>query len=290
MKLSKTEKLFLKAYYYNWDDGISKLLTMVKSKDCDKGTALLIYWLAHPEYYYKYNDPDEMPEYERPVYNLIKTIEELILSKKLPEKIIYSPDKSLIPKKLGKIPKEMIKSSKGDVKSKDLINIKSGKSEIQIACYDNDLKLVKSLISKGVDVNEKTNDSCPLCEAVIAGNTKIVEYLIKTGANLKVKIGPKRYTLMHFAVRFRKLDIARILLQAGLPIDIKDKQGRTTLHECVDWNEKDWILLENEEYLYFLLENGANKEAKDIKGFNALDLALKAGNNAAAKILKEWKP
>ncbi|MCP4138502.1 MAG: hypothetical protein GY754_46520 [bacterium] len=43
-----------------------------------------------------------MQEYERPVYNLIKTIEELILSKKLPEKVIYSPDKSLIPKKMGK--------------------------------------------------------------------------------------------------------------------------------------------------------------------------------------------
>ena len=144
MKLSKTEELFLKAYSYNWDDGIGTLEKIIENKNCDKATVLLIYWLARPVYYNKYNSIDEMPEYERPAYNLIKRIEELVINDRLPEIISYEPDPGLIPLDIGRIPEKMTEPSRGEIDSQALIHNESGELKLLKACEDGDLETVKS--------------------------------------------------------------------------------------------------------------------------------------------------
>jgi hypothetical protein len=49
-----SEELHYLASIYNWDDGPTVLNWIVESPKCDLGTAIMIFWLAEPDYYFKY--------------------------------------------------------------------------------------------------------------------------------------------------------------------------------------------------------------------------------------------
>jgi hypothetical protein len=48
-KLKSAKELHQFILHYNWDDGLEPMLWTIQQPYCDKGTALLIYWLANPE-------------------------------------------------------------------------------------------------------------------------------------------------------------------------------------------------------------------------------------------------
>lgn len=290
MKLSTSEKLFLKAYHYNWDDGIKPLNKIITNKDCDKATALLIYWLARPEYYNKYNKKEELPEYELPSYNLIKQIERLVLEGKFLEKISFQPDPSGIPAELGNIPSEMTQGSKGEINSTDLIEKNVGELKLLKACTEGDLDSVKDLIEKSnFNPDEKINGSLPIELAVIYGHIETVKYLISKGVNIKVKTGPSGFTLHHWACQSKHLAVSELLCKEGLNIDAKGKWKRTALHQNVYWEDEMWMESKMERVLLFLLEQGADPNLKDVDGLNAFDLAEKAENKSALNVLKNAK-
>lgn len=49
--IGPSEKLHRRAEDHNYDDSPSKLRTIIRSKNCDLGTALLAYWRGDPNYY-----------------------------------------------------------------------------------------------------------------------------------------------------------------------------------------------------------------------------------------------
>ncbi|OGB76325.1 hypothetical protein A2476_00695 [candidate division CPR3 bacterium RIFOXYC2_FULL_35_7] len=49
--LNNHKKLYDYVAKYNWDDGIEEMEYIVKNNNCDKATALLIYWLCIPYYF-----------------------------------------------------------------------------------------------------------------------------------------------------------------------------------------------------------------------------------------------
>lgn len=286
MKLSKAEKLFLKAYHYNWDNGMNTLNKIIANKDCDKATALLIYWLGVPDYYNKYEKTEDIPAYELPTYQLLKKIETLIIEGKLNETISFVQDSSKIPIELGNIPIEMTQPSKGKVNAQDLIHKNVGELKLLKACQEGDLVIVKDLIDhQGFDINQKIDSSFPLEMAVIYNKIEIVEFLISKGAKLKIKTGPSGFTLHHWACQSKNIDISELLCQHGLNIDAKAKWKRTALHQNVYWENDRWIKYGMKDVLKYLLEKGADPNLKDVDGANAFDLAEKAGNIAALEIL-----
>lgn len=63
--------------HYNWDDGIEIPRAVINNKNCDKGTALMVYWLACPGYYCQYENRDKVSgQYEIASYDLIDEIEQ----------------------------------------------------------------------------------------------------------------------------------------------------------------------------------------------------------------------
>ena len=70
--LNSAEQYFL-ADNYNWDDGPIVLDWIIDSPKCDKGTALLIFWRAEPDFYFEYT-ADNIEEYEKPVWDLLQKI------------------------------------------------------------------------------------------------------------------------------------------------------------------------------------------------------------------------
>ncbi|MCI3937114.1 DUF4274 domain-containing protein [Chryseobacterium aahli] len=114
--LSSTELHYL-ADIYNWDDGVEILFWIINSDKCDKGTALMIFWRATPDYYLEKNE-DELEIYEKEVHQLLKKIIESFISNKFRKsRLKYNPaddfDTDVQEILNWNIPNEMINETSG---------------------------------------------------------------------------------------------------------------------------------------------------------------------------------
>ncbi|MFK7748889.1 MAG: DUF4274 domain-containing protein [Kordia sp.] len=66
------------AVYYNWDNGTKFLRWAIKQPQCDKGTALCIYWHGSPEYYTQFASKKETDSWAQDAYALLAAIEKRI--------------------------------------------------------------------------------------------------------------------------------------------------------------------------------------------------------------------
>lgn len=119
-------------------------------------------------------------------------------------------------------------------------NTYDGSSPIIEACSyrEYDSKFVKDLVAKGANVNDTTDNapyaqSSPLMEAAGCGNSSIVEYLIKEGANINYR-NNFGTTPLGESILTEKYDVALILLNSGAdfssPIyNSVDRHGRPTV-------------------------------------------------------------
>ncbi len=86
------ESLFKKVHQYNWDDGFEWLYEVVQSKYCDKGTALMIYWLSRPEWCSQYASESDVKPWDEDNYKFVRFVEKIYPTISL-EHIIYDPYK-----------------------------------------------------------------------------------------------------------------------------------------------------------------------------------------------------
>lgn len=124
--MEKYIKLFKSAADHNWDNGHEPLKKILNSPDCDKGTALLIYWLAKPEYYAKYEYPEAIPNMEWEAYQFILKVAQILVEKNLPEIIAFDPspfrnEKNLRIKNPDFVLKQFYKPTKGEINGNELI-------------------------------------------------------------------------------------------------------------------------------------------------------------------------
>jgi len=64
---------------YNWDWGLAPLKWIAKHEQCDRGTALMIYWRGAPHWYTQYAKASDVPTHERDTFGLLRTIEKRYL-------------------------------------------------------------------------------------------------------------------------------------------------------------------------------------------------------------------
>ncbi|URA09700.1 ankyrin repeat domain-containing protein [Thermospira aquatica] len=129
------------------------------------------------------------------------------------------------------------------------------------------------------DVNKRT----PLHWAVIAGDLKIVAYLVHKGADLEAR-EKNGATPLHFAAYSKNLDIVKYLIQKGASINAQDSFGWTPLHY--------YTYYQFEMGVKYLIYADADLEIKTTKpsmgipaGFTALDIALKINKQAYIEAL-----
>ncbi|MCE9647411.1 MAG: DUF4274 domain-containing protein [Chloroflexi bacterium] len=65
---------------YNWDFGTEIPYWAIRNPLCDRGTALMIYWMAGAGYFCRYKSRDDIPSYKTERYDLILEIEGNYLS------------------------------------------------------------------------------------------------------------------------------------------------------------------------------------------------------------------
>ena len=89
---------------------------------------------------------------------------------------------------------------------------------LHVAVDSDKFDVVKCLVEKGVKVGSKEMEKhpSPLYLALFTRNTTIFEYLIKYGANVNAKIGPKKHSLLHKTVIKRMFNSYQIRLKVVL--------------------------------------------------------------------------
>jgi hypothetical protein len=110
------------------------------------------------------------------------------------------------------------------------------------------------------------------------GHERVAKILLENGAAVDVKDNIDR-TALHIAAQFGHEPVAKLFLENGAAVDAKDKYDWTALH---------WAAENGHEHVTkLLLENGAAVDAKDKEDWTALRWAEFQGHESVIKLLLE---
>jgi ankyrin repeat protein len=121
------------------------------------------------------------------------------------------------------------------------------KTPLGLAASLGELKICKSLIENGADVNFRLDNGyyTPLMQAALGGKKEVCNLLLSKGANPYLLPTPA----LHIAVDRKNISLVQYFLDQGLKVDFKDDKGTTALlHACIQ---------ENIELIKLLLSKGA---------------------------------
>lgn len=120
----------------------------------------------------------------------------------------------------------------------------------------------------------------PLGLACFFGHTQVAAYLLSMGAQVdQASRNPLQVMPLHSAVAARNMEIVRLLLAAGAPVNATQADAFTPLHGAAQNGQLEMIKL--------LVDYGADPELRAGDGKTPYDLALEAGYTQAADLLKE---
>jgi ankyrin repeat protein len=160
-------------------------------------------------------------------------------------------------------------------------------------------EIVKLFIEAGANVNYIREEGTPLHYAVrgdgmpahIAGESlrhaEVVKVLIDAGTDLSLTDDPKSsnshgWTPLMTAACYGRVEIARILIEAGADKNARDKAGKTPLIIAAEFGSVGIVDL--------LVQSGAKIDAKDSKGCTAFDYVSKDFDAASVSMEEELKP
>jgi ankyrin repeat protein len=118
----------------------------------------------------------------------------------------------------------------------------------------------------------------PLGLAAFFGHPETVRLLLARGADAaQVARNPMQVQALHSAVT-GSLDSVKLLVEAGAPVNAKQHQGWTALHEAVNRNDL--------EMTRYLVAHGADARLQNDEGKSAIGLAADKGLVEVLKALK----
>ncbi|MFT5681643.1 MAG: ankyrin repeat protein [Myxococcota bacterium] len=160
-----------------------------------------------------------------------------------------------------------------------------GRTALLLAAKDCTLPVVKALIKKGADVHEipegvkGLGPACAVALALHENRIPVARALHAAGASLTRQM-PSGESAIHF-LAFRRGNIKNIgwLLDNGCSVDLKDRSGRTAMHQAA------WASWGAEENLTLLIGRGGDVHIADGKGHTPLHKAAGDGNETAIRVL-----
>jgi len=188
-----------------------------------------------------------------------------------------------------------------DVLSVEMIMEKKDDLNLQLeqAAARGDLDACRQLVVAGADINVNAADDIeksPLGQAIRQGDRALFGWLIDNGADVSCGqdfADPSWYydeTYLHLAASLNHAVFCEKLIDAGIPVDVKEPLSENTPLLCVDYAADNAV-----EVIALLLRKGANVNAEgDSFGmtsgagtftYTALDRAMSKGNEAAIELL-----
>jgi ankyrin repeat protein len=129
-------------------------------------------------------------------------------------------------------------------------------------------------------VNAYSSDGFyPLGLAAFFAQPDTVRELLARGADVtQVARNPMRIQPLHAATAGKSMDVVRLLVEAGAPVNVKQQNGWTPLHAAVQ--HKDL------EMTRYLVAHGADPKAQNDEGKSAIGMAAEQGSIDILKVLK----
>ncbi|QYS94986.1 ANK_REP_REGION domain-containing protein [Trichoderma simmonsii] len=161
-------------------------------------------------------------------------------------------------------------------------NIEAKKDEgrtplFNAVCNGNE-DMAKLLLTRGADIEAPEFENWTALHVMAAnGRKEMVKFLLDHGANIEptTNVGG---TPLGLAIEKNQEDVAKLLLNRGADIDMKQRKNSwTMLHLMVDFGTADMV--------NFLIDHGANIEAKLVNGCTPFGLAIERGKEDMAKLL-----
>lgn len=170
---------------------------------------------------------------------------------------------------------KLLLAAKSDVNSKDRL----GGSPLLWAAGLGTPEAVELLINSGAEVSiQDKNGLTPLLWAAGTGDPRSVQILVDKKADLNIADNLTGDTAIMRAARNGKFESLTILIKAGAPLEVKNRQGMTT-----------WLVAAGSgtvEKLKALKEAKADITAKDTRGWNALDYAKNRADQNRTDVIK----
>ena len=141
-------------------------------------------------------------------------------------------------------------------------------------------QIVKLLLNKGAktDILDKSEyNLTALMWAISTNSIESAKLIIDKGANLEIK-NKKGQTALHWAVLNKKIDFVQLLLEKGAKINAVDDTGTTPLMFSAYYKQADMLKL--------LVEKGANVKLKNKAKKSALSFANSNKMTDSVKLLK----
>ena len=150
--------------------------------------------------------------------------------------------------------------------------------QLLAAAESGNADVVRTLLSRGADVNAKDSDGDTALLIAIKrfGNADVVRVLLDKGADINREDRNHR-TPLWLAVSRNKADVVRALLDKGVNINATSVDYETPLMTAAFFG--------NEDVVRVLLEKNADVNARDDKGETALIKAVIMSNTGVVRIL-----
>jgi ankyrin repeat protein len=145
-----------------------------------------------------------------------------------------------------------------------------GRSERVAALLEGDPSLVNAYSADGF---------FPLGLAAFFGHLDTARLLLARGADVRQAArNPMRVQALHAAAAGRHLEIVRLVLDAGAPVNERQQAGTTPLHQAVQARDEVMVRV--------LLEHGADPRAQNDAGQSPIGLAAEHESPDLLRLLK----
>ncbi|OGF58597.1 MAG: hypothetical protein A2Y62_07945 [Candidatus Fischerbacteria bacterium RBG_13_37_8] len=151
-----------------------------------------------------------------------------------------------------------------------------------LAALDDDLKTVRELIGRGIDINKKTVvGQTALHYANMNGHADVIGELIKAGADVHAGLGIDRpgWSPIFYAASYGNADAVQALIKAGADVNIVDIEGKSPIFYAAESG--------NVEIIELLIKKGAKVDLADKEGKSPLMAALENLQLEAAHVLRD---
>lgn len=174
-----------------------------------------------------------------------------------------------------------LKGVKAYIKAGGDINVvaRNGMSALMLAIWEKGHREVVSyLLDQGIEttLRQPSNQWTALTYATVNGHGEITDELFKRGAKLDEQAGDWKALL--YAMTYRNLHTARMLLQHGASVDVRDEKTKQTPLIRAARNSSD-------EGVEMLLSFKADPNVKDAEGMTALMHAATKANTRSVELL-----
>ncbi len=145
---------------------------------------------------------------------------------------------------------------------------------------NNDFLSVKKYIRDGADVNEtnESEESVLACALRFQCDNDLIMLLIDSGADI-YEFDDEGVSIFETAITYNNIKILQYIIAKGIDVNSTQRRSRfTPLMAAASYGRV--------EITKILLENGANKEIVEQKGFSATDFARKMNKKSILELLE----